>query len=134
LAVDAWLDGEAWRKDPDFGVFVILQRRFVGLLPAAEPNPLRRGETARFRVARILADGKVEVSLRDHGHQESSRDAQLLLDRLRAANPPRVNDATAPERLRQLFGMSKKAFKRAVGRLLRDRTLQWDADGFLVAK
>jgi predicted RNA-binding protein (virulence factor B family) len=35
--------------------------------------------------------------------------------------------------VRDLFGLSKKAFKRAVGRLLKDRAVTLDREGFVVA-
>ncbi len=80
---DEWVVGEAWRKEPELGVFVILEGRFVGLLPKSEPNTLARGETGRFRVASILPDGKIELSLRGHAHQEVNGDAQKILGRPR---------------------------------------------------
>lgn len=48
----------------EIGLFVILERSYVGLVPASEPHPLHRGETAKFRVANTLADGKLVLSLR----------------------------------------------------------------------
>ena len=62
FAVDSWVEGEAWRNDPEIGLFVILERRFVGLVPVAEPHRLNRGEAARFRVTHVYPDGKIELS------------------------------------------------------------------------
>jgi len=132
LALDEWVQGEAWRNDPDIGLFVIVERAFVGLVPASEPHALRRGEPARFRVANVLPDGKIVLSLRQHAYQEVAADAARILAVLSAAGAPRVGDRSSPEVLRELFGVSKKAFKRAVGRLLKDRVVTLDAHGFVV--
>lgn len=129
--LDEWVDGEAWRSDPDLGVFVIVERRFVGLVPATEPQSLSRGEAARFRVTNILEDGKIELSLRGHAHEEMDRDAEIVLARLRRPVAPRVGDASSPEEIRACFGISKKAFKRAAGRLLKRGEVTIDADGLL---
>jgi predicted RNA-binding protein (virulence factor B family) len=43
-----------------------------------------------------------------------------------------VSDKSPPDELRTVFGVSKKAFKRAVGVLLRERALSFDSRGFLV--
>lgn len=129
--LDEWVRGEAWRKDPDIGLFVILERRFVGLMPASEPHALRRGEAARFRVTSVLPDGKVELSLRGHAHEEVEGDAARILAVLGRGGAPRVGDRSDPEEIRALFGLSKKAFKRAVGRLLKERAVAIDPDGFL---
>lgn len=133
LAHDEWVEGEAWRNDPDVGLFVIVERSFVGLVPASEPHPLRRGEVAKFRVAAILDDGKIVLSLRQHAYQELANDAARILAVLSATGAPRVGDRSSPEVVRDLFGLSKKAFKRAVGRLLKERSVALDPDGYVIA-
>lgn len=127
-----WVLGEAWRFDPAIGLFVILERRFVGLLPAHEHHSLRRGEQAKFRIAHVQRDGKVELSLRGLLHEQLNDDGEIILAKLRAANGPKVSDGTSPEQIRALFGLSKKAFKRAVGGLLKDGRVAFDRDGFFV--
>lgn len=129
--VDEWVDGEAWRKQEGVGIFVIVERAFVGLLPAHEPNALKRGEAGRFRVSRVHEDGNIELSLRGHAHEEVVRDAEKILAYLTRGTGPKVGDATSPERLRDLFGLSKKAFKRAVGRLYKERAVVIDDSGYL---
>jgi predicted RNA-binding protein (virulence factor B family) len=132
FGVDSWVEGEAWRNDPEIGLFVILERRFVGLVPAAEPHRLSRGEAARFRVTHVYPDGKIELSLRAHAHEELEGDAQTVLAVLIRPGAPRVGDHSSPEELRALFGLSKKAFKRAAGRLLKQRLAELDEQGCLV--
>lgn len=129
--LDEWVDGEAWRKDPKIGVFVIVEKRFVGLVPASEPTALTRGEAARFRVANILADGKIELSLRGPAHEEVEGDARRILAVISGPSAPRVGDRSSPQELRAVFGLSKKAFKRAVGRLLKDGAVTIDDRGIL---
>jgi uncharacterized protein len=129
---DEWVSGEAWRKEPGVGVFVIIERRFLGLLPASEPHTLQRGQAASFRVARILRDGKIELSLRGHVHQQIEQDAQHVLGVLLQPSAPKLSDHTPPERIRSELGLSKKAFKRAVGRLLKDGLAQLNEQGEVV--
>ena len=132
VALDEWIAGVAWRNEPEIGLFAILERAFVGLVPASEPHGLGRGEPARFRVANILPDGKLVLSLRQHAYQEVAADAARILAVLSAAGAPRVSDRSSPELLRDRFGISKKAFKRAIGRLLKDRAVTLDDHGFVV--
>jgi predicted RNA-binding protein (virulence factor B family) len=131
VQLDDWVDGEAWRNQPELGLFVIFQRRFVGLLPKHEPHALKRGQAARFRVSNLLPDGKLELSLRGHAHQELASDAETVLKRL-SAGTLRVGDGSDPEQIRRAFGRSKKAFKRAVGTLLKRRAVRIDEAGFVV--
>jgi predicted RNA-binding protein (virulence factor B family) len=127
-----WTDGEAWRNEPDLGLFVIVERCFVGLVPATEPHTAQRGDALRVRVANVLPDGKIELSLRGPAHEELAGDASLILAKLSEPGAVRVGDHSSPEAIRDTFGLSKKAFKRAVGRLLKERALTIDADRCLV--
>lgn len=131
LRHDDWVDGEAWRNDPSIGLFVIVERRHVGLVPHHEPHTLTRGAVGRFRVSNLFADGKMELSLRAHAHEELKLDAEKVLERLRTSKL-RVGDGSSPEQIRQVFGLSKKAFKRAVGTLLVRRAVRIDEAGFVV--
>jgi predicted RNA-binding protein (virulence factor B family) len=126
--VDEWVDGEAWRQEPGIGVFVILERRFVGLLPEREPHRLSRGQAASFRIANVWPDGKLELSLRGLAHDELAADAACVL-RVLAARAPQVSDHSPPDLIRHEFGLSKKAFKRAVGSLLKRGDVVLDARG-----
>jgi uncharacterized protein len=132
--LDEWVHGEAWRSEPGLGVFVILERRFVGLLPASEPHRLARGDAARFRIASVLPDGNMEVSLRGHAHEEVGSDAERILSVLRRPGAPQVGDHSSPEQIRALFGLSKKAFKRAAGKLLKERAVMIDPRGLLALR
>ena len=134
LRPDEWIRGEAWRNDPDIGLFVILDKSFVGLVPATEPHSLRRGDVAQFRVAYVQPDGKVVLSLRKHAHEELAADAAKLLAVLARPDAPRIGDRSDPELVRHLFGISKKAFKRAVGSLLKADKVAIDEQGFVVLR
>jgi hypothetical protein len=134
LPRDAWIEGEAWREEPGLGLFVILARSRLGLLPAREPHRLRPGDAERFRIARVLPDGKIELSLRGLASEELAHDADLLLAALSRPNPPRVSDHTSPDEIRARFGLTKKAFKRAVGSLLRRGAVEFDGEGCVVVK
>lgn len=131
-ALDEEVAGEAWRNDRAIGLFVIVERSFVGLVPASEPHDVRRGDALRCRVTRVLPDGKVELSLRRHAYQELEADAAKVLAALRVPGAAPVGDRSSPEDIRARFGLSKKAFKRAVGKLLKDRAVTLDARGCLV--
>jgi predicted RNA-binding protein (virulence factor B family) len=128
---DEWVLAEAWREERGIGVFCIIEGKYLGLLSASEPHALRRGQSAEFRVQNVLPDGKIELSLRGRVHEELETDAQNVLTRLGRAGAPRVGDHSSPEQIRALFGLSKKAFKRAAGRLLRDGLVLIDREGFL---
>jgi predicted RNA-binding protein (virulence factor B family) len=134
IRAGAWIRGEAWRNEPELGLFAILERSFVGLVPATEPHRLRRGERAEFRVAHVLPDGKLVLSLRRHAHEELASDAETILAVLSRSSTPAVGDRSDPETIRALFGLSKKAFKRAVGGLLKAGKVAIDDRGCVIVR
>jgi len=129
-----WVHGEAWRQEPGLGLFVIVERRFLGLLPAQEPHRLSRGEAVELRVAQILADGKIELSLRGLVHEELEHDADDVFAKLTATPTLKISDHSSPDEIRTHFGLSKKAFKRAVGRLLKENKITRDVQGCFVPR
>jgi hypothetical protein len=134
FAPDEWVAGVAWREEPGLGLFVILEKRSLALVPEAEPHDLRVGDAASFRVVHVHADGKVEVSVRRLKEEEIDEDAERLLAVLTASPAPELGDASSPERIRAVVGISKKAFKRAAGRLLKTGRVRIDDAGVLRPK
>ncbi|MEO6775218.1 MAG: nucleic acid-binding protein, partial [Kofleriaceae bacterium] len=59
-------------------------------------------------------------------------DGEAILVVLSGPNPPRIGDRSDPETIRALFGLSKKAFKRAIGGLLKAGQVRIDADGHVI--
>jgi uncharacterized protein len=126
---DEWVEGEVWRVEPGIGTFVIVERSFVGLLPESEPHTLTRGDPGRFRVSNVLLDARIELSLRGHAHEELENDARRVLEVLSRPAGAKVGDRSSPEAIRAAFGLSKKAFKRAAGRLLKEGAITLGQDG-----
>lgn len=130
-AVGEWVKGELLRYEDGIGSFFILEKRAVGLVPEHEPHDLRRGDAAKLRVCSVHKDGKVELSLRALAHEQLSGDGERILATLRTKHPPQVGDHSDPDEIRELFGLSKKAFKRAVGGLLKAKKVIIDQDGIV---
>lgn len=125
-----WVMGEAWRNDANIGLFAIVEGRWVGLVPKDEPHRQQRGQATKYRINQVLEDGKLELSLRGSGAEELPNDVELVLDTLIQNPTLRVGDDSTPDQIREVFGISKKAFKRVLGVLLKRGQLEFDASGF----
>ena len=106
----------------DMGVFVAVEDRYFGLIPAAEVyEKYQVGQEITARVMRVREDGKLDLSPRRKAFLQMEDDASLLMDRLeKAGGVLPYGDGSSPEELKKAFGLSKNAFKRAAGRLLRE--------------
>lgn len=82
----------------------------------------RLGERVEGRVIDVKPDGTLNISLLPLKQDRIDEDAAVIIAYLREHNG-RISftDKSDPEDIRQTFGFSKGAFKRALGRLMRDR-------------
>lgn len=85
----------------------------------------RFGQYVTGRVIEVKEDGTLNVSLLPLKHERISDDAQQILDFLEAADGPiPFGDKSDPEAIRDTFQMSKSAFKRALGHLMKAKKVE----------
>lgn len=114
----------------DLGAKVIVDHRFSALLYRDElPPRLHVGDRLRGYVKRLREDGKADVTLQKVGAAaaEEARETVLVALRKSGGFLP-LNDDSTPEEIRRILGISKKAFKKAVGGLYKGGELEI-ADG-----
>lgn len=125
------VEGTAYEYIEKFGMFVAVDNCYSGLIPAREPlNGIKVGDRVQARVAGVLEDGKLTLSLRDKAYIQMGKDAESILRMLneQGGKLP-FNDKADPELIREKTGMSKNEFKRAVGNLYKRRLIIIEADG-----
>lgn len=114
----------------DLGAKVIINQRFGGLLYQDElPSGLRRGSRLSGYIKRLREDGKIDVCLRQGGAAGAAESAGVLLAALRSHGFLPLHDQSSPEQIQQLLGLSKKAFKKALGGLYKAGLVELEADG-----
>ena len=127
---DDMVQGIVYEISKRFGVFVAVDDRYSGLIPAKEPSNVKVGERVQARVAGVLEDGKLTLSLRDKAHIQIGKDAERILEMLdQAGGRLLLHDKSDPELIKEKTGMSKNEFKRAIGNLYRQRLILIEPDG-----
>lgn len=104
--------------------------RYFGLIPNRELyGKCRLGEVLKVRVTKVREDGKMDLSLREVAYRQMNADAEAVLARLKEKNGVLpFNDRVEPEIIRREFNLSKNAFKRAVGHLLKEGKVEVNED------
>ena len=94
------------------------------------PEELRIGDSADGWVQRVRPDGRVDVTLRPPAKVAVKEDAPEILRALdRAGGFLALHDGSPPEEIERAFGISKKAFKRAIAGLYRQQKIVIEATG-----
>lgn len=132
----SYTSGEAvnlliWRRT-ELGYLVIINHRHLGMLHQQDLfKPVRPGlSLPGYIKLQREGDGKVDVMLDKPGYGRVEPLAQQILDYLQQRNGRcELNDKSTPDEIKALFGVSKKAFKMALGNLLKQGSIQLDDKG-----
>lgn len=83
---------------------------------------LRLGEALEARIVSVREDGRVNLAMRAVKEMSRNTDADVLLAFLQArpGGSMPYSDETPPDVIQKKFGISKSAFKRAIGKLMKD--------------
>jgi uncharacterized protein len=115
----------------ELGAQVLVDQRYAGLVYQSETfAPLAVGARLTGYVQRVREDGKLDISLKPPGSAGRDGDTQALIQALEAAGGTLpLHDNSSPDEIARLLKMSKKAFKRAVGNLYRQRLVELSPAG-----
>ncbi len=118
--------GRVYQVSDNFGVFVAVDNKYSALIPAREAKgKYRPGTVLDLRVTKVKEDGKMDVSDREEAYIQINEDAESVFSIIEEfAGVLPFDDKASPEVIRREFGLSKNAFKRAVGHLLKEGKIE----------
>src|SRR3712207_5605701 len=119
---DEWVKGTVYSINNEIGALVAVDNKYKGLIPKSELyKEINVGDEVECRVARVRDDGKLDLGTREVAYKQMDSDVEMLLNKLEKYDGfiP-LNDKSKPEEIKDRLKISKAAFKRAVGRLLKE--------------
>ena len=128
---DDMVKGTVYQVHEQFGAYVAVDNKYSALVPKKELHKeLKPGEEIYARVLEVKEDGKMDLSLRQKAYVQMDSDSEAILTKLNVAggNLP-YQDKSDAEEIKREFNMSKAAFKRAIGRLYKERIIVIEKDG-----
>ncbi len=125
-ARDDSVTGTVYEINDDLGVFVAVDDRYYGMIPGQEVfTTYTPGESVTARVSKVRQDGKLDLSPRKKAYLQMDSDADTVLKKIKEKGGVLpFTDKADPEVIKAEFSMSKNAFKRAVGRLLKENKIK----------
>ncbi|HEO8421148.1 CvfB family protein [Niallia sp. FSL W8-0635] len=105
------------------GSWIYTAEGFKGFIHESERGQEPRlGEKVNGRIIDVKLDGTINVSLLPRKEEALDKDAQQILDYLimrKGAMP--YGDKSMPEDIKERFNLSKGSFKRALGKLMKEK-------------
>ena len=128
---DDMVKGTVYQVHEQFGAYVAVDNKYSALVPKKELHcELKQGDEIEARVLEVKEDGKLDLSLRQKAYVQMDADSALILDKLKQAGGSLpYQDKSSAEEIKEEFNLSKAAFKRAIGRLYKERVIVIEKDG-----
>ncbi|OLN29597.1 CvfB family protein [Desulfosporosinus metallidurans] len=123
--------GTVYTVNPGIGAFVAVDNKYMGLIPVNEYfTDLREGDQVEARVIRVREDGKLDLSPRELSYAQMENDTVKILQGIKDHEGfLSLNDKSSPVEIQSRLHMSKAAFKRAVGKLLKENKVRQTEGG-----
>lgn len=119
-----------WRMT-DLGMLCIVDHRYEGLIHRQDlTQHLKLGYRTPGYIKQVRADGRIGLMLQAPGYGRVDGLAYQILEDLRENRGfVALNDKSAPDAINERYGCSKKAFKMAIGQLLKKEKIDQDDKG-----
>ena len=114
------------------GSYIWLEEGYLGFIhPNEREEEPRLGKSLKGRVIGLRDDNVLYISLLPRVHEVLDEDAAMIYEVLKRSGNYRIpyHDKSAPDDIREYFGISKGQFKRAVGRLMKNNLVKQDENG-----
>lgn len=124
-------------KETELGYSVIVNNRHNGLVYKNETfKPLRIGDELEGYVKKIREENKLDISLQPIGYKNAiDVNCELIYKALIGNNGfLALTDKSAPSAIYDQLGISKKAFKKAIGGLYKERKITIESDGIKLSE
>ena len=118
--------GLVYEISQNFGVFVAVDYQYSAMIPRQEAQAgYKVGDELSCRVSAVREDGKLTLSAKKKAYIQLHEDAQSVYEIIQEFDGVLpFDDKASPEVIQREFGLSKNAFKRAVGHLLKEKKVE----------
>ena len=119
------VNGIVYEYRKGLGAFVAIDDEYYGLIHESEIfSRIEVGDEVRARVINRRPDGKTDLALREEVYVQMNGDSQMIYDVIKSyGGVLPFDDRADRDLIKTEFGLSKNAFKRAVGKLYKERKI-----------
>jgi len=119
----------------ELGYKAVIDNEYWGLLYDSDLlRPLRKGETLTAYVKKVRDDGRIDLSIQPINIGGNDIAAKIIAQLEANDGFLAIGDKSPPETIYSLFGVSKKIFKQAIGRLYKQKRIGIEGQGIRLLK
>ena len=117
--------------ESDLGFTAVINDLYLGMIYKNEIyEPLRVGNIKKGFIKKIRDDGKIDLTLYKVGYGKVTTLSDEIIEKLMEQDGfISVTDKSSPKDIYELFGASKKTYKKAIGGLYKERKITLEKDG-----
>ncbi|HAF26047.1 MAG TPA: RNA-binding protein [Lachnospiraceae bacterium] len=123
--------GRIYETDAKLGSYVAVDNMYQGMVRKEEVRDLLKvGVELKFRVTGVKDDGKLDLSIRKEAYLQMDEDCEIILKLLKESPDKSLpfGDKSDPEEIRKHLHMGKNQYKRAIGRLYKERLITMEKE------
>ena len=123
--------GRIYETDAKLGSYVAVDNMYQGMVRKEEVRDLLKvGAELKFRVTGVKDDGKLDLSIRKEAYLQMDEDCEIILKLLKESPDKSLpfGDKSDPEEIRKHLHMGKNQYKRAIGRLYKERLITMEKE------
>ncbi|MBU1311100.1 MAG: GntR family transcriptional regulator [Gammaproteobacteria bacterium] len=121
-------------EQTDIGYKAVVNHQHWGVLYKNEVfKPLRRGERMPAYIVKVRDDGKIDLRLNSTTYKQALELTEQVIKKLQQnGGKLALTDKSSPEQIYATFGVSKKAYKQAIGSLYKDKKIVISEHGIIL--
>ena len=131
---DSAVSGTVIGIKPEHGIYVAIDDKYYGFITRNEmSDDIKIGDVVHGRVIKVREDNKITISIHQKAYIQMDEDSTLIYNKIvELGGSLGFTDKADPEVIKKYFNMSKNAFKRAVGRLLKQSKVIITEDSIII--
>lgn len=114
----------------DMGYKAVINNTHLGLIHNSDLlQPVKVGQTVEGYIKHIREDGRIDLTLQARGAEARDSLSQAVIEFIKAeGGSTDLTDKSPPEAIYQAFGVSKKNYKKALGKLYKEKRIVIEKD------
>ena len=123
---DDKVTGTVYEINENLGAFVAVDNKYYGLIPKRELfGDIHEGDVVEARVTKLREDGKLDLCPREKAYLQMDTDSETILNAMESfGGYLPFGEKAEPDKIKRELKMSKNAFKRALGHLLKEGKIE----------